>query len=129
MANVDLIVSVLEKEKWGLCSGTLLENPPFNQRRGVPCFIGALLYHAGYTRRRLSALDGHLTMAYTYREFDEGRPCRNTREYHARKKLNKVYGLTDAQIDAGIAENDLDSCESPLYRRDRMIAWVRENWS
>lgn len=138
MANTAKIVAALEQEKRGLCSGSLVEvnhgwaNGSGPVRKSLACFVGALLYQAGYSPKRLRALEGDLSVPLG----DDDEPKKNSPEFRARKKLMDVYGLTDEQIDAGINENDnfyaslaaynsdeRFSCE--IERRDHMIEWAK----
>lgn len=132
--NADKIISVLEKEP-GLCANSMT-------RSGVSCFIGALLIETGYTPQRIRELEGHL-IPNTVGPYDRVKgkypniPASRTAEYWARKRLKEVYEMTDADIDAGISNNDslrkvewrgldLNSKEVQTHRRDHMIKWVRE---
>lgn len=141
MVKTELLVSALLKEKHGLCEGRLLEEGGRVCRRGVGCFLGALLYHAGYRPSRIRALEDSLRVPLL--GYGDVREDTDSKEYRARARLQEFYGLNDDLIDDGRGENDNFSDltsrwdqetgdEYPnhyertrLARRDHMIEWVK----
>lgn len=115
--NKEAVIQALEEEKHGLCNGTLCDS---TSKEFVGCAVGALLFRAGWTQKRILGLEPDLEV---WLEEDE---IEKSEEEKAIESLIDIYDMTREEVFRIMQINDKESIETPLERQARVIAAIRD---